>query len=55
MPSTWDRSPSRSSASTFGVLVDQGVLRWNSTMAEMFPGLAGEMQPAYRPVTVASA
>ncbi len=41
------------SATMFGVLVDQGVIRWNSTMAEMFPELADAMQPAYRPVTVA--
>ena len=41
------------SASMFGVLVDQGLLRWDMTMAEMFPELAQLMQPAYRDVTVA--
>jgi len=35
-----------------GGLVDQNVLSWNTTMAQMFPELVGTMQPAYRAVTV---
>ncbi len=41
------------SATMFGVLVDQGLLRWDMTMAEMFPELVNVMQPAYRGVTIA--
>jgi CubicO group peptidase (beta-lactamase class C family) len=41
------------SATMFGVLVDQGLFRWDMTMAEMFPELVNEMQPAYRGVTIA--
>jgi CubicO group peptidase (beta-lactamase class C family) len=41
------------SATMFGVLVDQGLLRWDMTMAEMFPELVDAMQPEYRPVTIA--
>jgi D-alanyl-D-alanine carboxypeptidase len=32
--------------------VEQGKLRWNSTLAEIFPELAAGMLPAYRTVTV---
>ena len=41
------------SATMFGMLVDQGLLRWDMTMAEMFPELVEEMQPEYRSVTIA--
>ena len=41
------------SATMFGVLVDRGILRWDMTMAEMFPELVATMQPAYREVTIA--
>ncbi len=41
------------STTMFGVLVDQGLLRWDMTMVEMFPELAQVMQPAYRDVTIA--
>jgi CubicO group peptidase (beta-lactamase class C family) len=41
------------SATMFGVLVDRGTLRWDMTMAEMFPELQPTMQPAYRQVTIA--
>ena len=41
------------SATMFGLLVDQGLLRWDMTMVEMFPELAQVMQPAYRDVTIA--
>ena len=41
------------SATMFGVLVDRGVLRWDMTMAEMFPELQGTLQPEYRKVTIA--
>ncbi len=34
-------------------LVEQGDLRWDSTMEELFPELAGTLNPAYRKVTVA--
>lgn len=33
-------------------LVDQGKLRWDTTLAEAFPALAGEMKPPYRKVTL---
>lgn len=33
-------------------LVDKGMIRWNSTLSEMFPELATKMNPAYRNVTV---
>ena len=41
------------SATMFGVLADHGDLRWDMTMAEMFPMLERTMQPAYRGVTIA--
>ncbi len=34
------------------VMVEEGRLRWTSTMAEVFPELAAEMNPRLRPVTV---
>ncbi len=39
-------------ATLVGMLIDDKVLRWDTTMAEMFPELAAEMQPGYRNVTV---
>ena len=33
--------------------VDAGEVAWSTTLADMFPELAGTMQPAYREVTVA--
>ncbi len=41
------------SATMFGVLVDRGILRWDMTMADMFPELVRLMQRQYRRVTVA--
>jgi CubicO group peptidase (beta-lactamase class C family) len=35
-----------------GALVDKGVLRFDTTMEEMFPELVEKMQPGYRKVTV---
>jgi CubicO group peptidase (beta-lactamase class C family) len=40
-------------ATVAAVLVDQGKLSWDSTLAEVFPDLRDEMQPAYRDVTLA--
>jgi CubicO group peptidase (beta-lactamase class C family) len=39
-------------ATYIGKLVDEGKLRWDLTLAEMFPELLDEMRPAYRNVTV---
>lgn len=39
-------------AMALAVQVDKGRLRWNSTLAELFPELAAGMLPAYRSVTV---
>ncbi len=33
-------------------LVERGLLRWDATVAEVFPELAGEMDPAFRAATV---
>jgi CubicO group peptidase (beta-lactamase class C family) len=40
-------------ATLLAKLVDQEKLRWDLTVAEMFPGLVGEMRPVYQKVTVA--
>ena len=40
------------SATMFAVLVDRGLLRWDMTMAEMFPQLVNTMKPDYRGVTI---
>lgn len=34
------------------ILIEQGRLRWNSTLAELYPDLWETMQPVYRDVTV---
>ena len=39
-------------ATLIGMMIDDGVLRWNTTMEEMFPELVTAMQPGYRKVTV---
>lgn len=39
-------------AALAGMLVEEGKLRWQSTLAEMFPELAPEMQPPWRAVTL---
>ena len=39
-------------AMALAVQVERGKLRWNSTLAELFPDLAMGMLPAYRSVTV---
>ena len=39
-------------ASLVGIMVDDGVLGWDTTMEEMFPELVPAMQPGYRKVTV---
>jgi CubicO group peptidase (beta-lactamase class C family) len=39
-------------AMALAVQVEQGKLRWNSTLAEVFPELAPAMLPAYRGVTI---
>jgi CubicO group peptidase (beta-lactamase class C family) len=35
-----------------GMLIDDGPLKWNSTLAEIFPELADRMNPAFRNATV---
>ena len=40
------------SATMYARLIDRKVFGWDSTMAELFPELAGAMNPAYRSVTV---
>lgn len=35
-----------------GRMVDRGEVRWDTTLAEMFPELVASMQPVYRKVTV---
>ena len=40
------------SATLIGMLIDDGILRWDMTMDEMFPELSRMMQPGYRKVTV---
>jgi CubicO group peptidase (beta-lactamase class C family) len=39
-------------ATVIGVLVDQGKLRWDTTLGEVFPELRATMDPAYRDVTI---
>jgi CubicO group peptidase (beta-lactamase class C family) len=39
-------------ASLIGALVDAGKMRWSITLAEMFPELREQMQPAYRTATL---
>jgi CubicO group peptidase (beta-lactamase class C family) len=39
-------------ATLVGILVEEGVLRWDTTVDEMFPGLRPTTRPAYRDVTV---
>jgi CubicO group peptidase (beta-lactamase class C family) len=39
-------------ATLAAVLVDRGVIRWNSTVAEMMPELRATMNPAFRSVTL---
>lgn len=39
-------------ATLAGMMVDDGLLRWDMTMEEMFPELVAAMQPGYRKVTV---
>jgi CubicO group peptidase (beta-lactamase class C family) len=39
-------------ATLVGAMVEQGVLRFDTTMEKMFPELVGKMQPGYRKVTV---
>ena len=39
-------------ATLIAMLVEQGKLRWDTTIAEIFPELAGDMDPTYRNVTV---
>ncbi len=40
-------------ATLVATLVEEGRLRWNSTLAEVFPDLAPGMRPEYRGVTIA--
>ncbi|NQT88659.1 beta-lactamase family protein [bacterium] len=39
-------------ATLVGMLVEEGKLSWDTTLPEALPGLAGEMLPIYRTVTV---
>jgi CubicO group peptidase (beta-lactamase class C family) len=39
-------------ATLIGMMVDDGVIGWNTNMENMFPELTRSMQPAYRTVTV---
>ena len=39
-------------ATLVGVMVDQGLLRWDMTVAEALPELAPEMRPAWKHVTI---
>ena len=39
-------------ATMIGALVDRGLMRWEMTLAELFPELLPVMQPAYRGVTI---
>ncbi|MBA4031459.1 MAG: hypothetical protein C0478_11310 [Planctomyces sp.] len=39
-------------ASLVGMMIDDGVLSWDTTMEEMFPELVSSMQSGYRKVTV---
>jgi len=39
-------------ATLIAILVEKGRLRWDTTLAEAFPELEEDMQPAYKPVTV---
>lgn len=40
-------------ATLVAMLVDEGRLRWETTLAEAFPELAAGMRPEYRPMTIA--
>ncbi len=40
-------------ATVVGLLVEQGKLRWDGTMGDVFPRMAGDFHEGYRPVTVA--
>lgn len=40
-------------AAVAGKLVEEGKLRWDSTVAEVFPGIAGDFQGGFRAVTLA--
>eukprot|EP01116_Phalansterium_solitarium_P004046 TRINITY_DN1492_c0_g1_i1.p1 TRINITY_DN1492_c0_g1~~TRINITY_DN1492_c0_g1_i1.p1 ORF type:complete len:368 (-),score=93.36 TRINITY_DN1492_c0_g1_i1:323-1426(-) len=39
-------------ATLVALMVDRGLISWDTTMASMFPELLADMQPAYRAVTV---
>lgn len=39
-------------ATLIGLLVEQGKLRWETTIAEVFPEFAAKMKPAFRAVTI---
>ena len=39
-------------ATMIASLVEDGTLRWDSTLGEVFPDLASEMHPGFRPVTL---
>lgn len=39
-------------ATLAGMLIDEGKLRWNTTIADVFPELKGAMDPQYEQVTV---
>jgi len=39
-------------ATLVGLLVEQGKLKWETTLAEALPGLAEAMHPDFRPVTI---
>lgn len=41
------------SATVCAILVERGKLRWDSTIAEVFPDLAGRIHADYKPVTLA--
>ncbi len=41
------------SATVIATLVEQGLLGWETTVAEVFPDLAHQLNPAYRKVTLA--
>lgn len=40
-------------ATLVGLLVEKGKLRWDSTVSEIFPRMAGDFHEGFRPVTVA--
>ena len=39
-------------ATLAGIMVDRGVIKWTTTLAEVFPELQGSMNPQYRSVTL---